>query len=403
MDIDLFIVGEPQKAIWSGHTHISDDARNTPVVHAARRSCGFTRLEVFNRMATVLVVDDECGPREALRMILKDEFNVVTAECTETAAAQTRIEKPDAVLLDIRLGHCDGIETLRMIRSIDQTAQVAMMTAYASLETARLAMQLGAADYLTKPFDCKKVRSVVRDLVSRRIAVQQDSQRLVSLQQANAALSRAVDRYHEQMQTNLSGTIVALIIAIDAKDRYTRDHSIRVSLIAQALAEELGLGKTEVKTIRIAALIHDIGKIGVPETVLRKDGKLTAEEWVEMKRHPAIGADIISCVPSLAAAATGVLQHHERPDGKGYPNGLAGNSVSLSASILGVADSIDAMGSNRVYSTALQADRITDELMIGSGSQWRSEVVEAAIRLRLPRRLHEYPAPPGRFPFDEKW
>jgi cyclic di-GMP phosphodiesterase len=354
-------------------------------------------------MPTVLVVDDERGPREALRMILKDEFSVLTAESADAAERAVREAHPDAVLLDIRLGRVDGIEALRLIRSIDNTAQVAMITAYASLETARLAMQLGASDYLTKPFDFSAVRQVVRQLVSRREALHQDTERFQALEKANASLTQAVAGYQDQMRTNYSGTVEALILTIDAKDRYTRDHSIRVSRIAQSLAEELSLSADEIKTVRLAGMIHDIGKIGIAESVLRKQGKLTADEWAEMKRHPSIGAEIIGAVPALQQTVSGVLQHHERPDGKGYPAGLSGSAVSGLAMILAVADSLDAMSSDRSYRMALNPDRITDELLIGAGTQWAPDVVEAAVRIRLPRRHGEYAAPLGRFPIEEMW
>jgi putative two-component system response regulator len=351
-------------------------------------------------MSTVLVVDDERGPREALRMILKDEFTVLTADSGESAAALVRSDRPDAVLLDIRLGLVDGIEALRAIRTIDQAAQVAMITAYASVETARLAMQLGAVDYLTKPFDYTAVRQVVRGLVARREAVDNSSEAIQNLQEANAALTQRITVYQEQMQTNYSGTIVALISAIDAKDRYTRDHSIRVALLAQAISEELSLPADVVKAVRIAGLIHDVGKIGIPELVLRKQGKLSADEWIAMKRHPTIGADIISPVPSLAAALPGVLEHHERPDGKGYPAGLAGGAIAPVARVLAVADAIDAMSSTRAYSGPLDPERVTGELLGGAGTQWFPEIVNAAVRLRLPRRHHEYTAPQGPFPLE---
>lgn len=353
-------------------------------------------------MPTVLIVDDEFGPRESLRMILKDEFNVVTADSGSAAADAVRKSNPDAILLDIRLGREDGIEVLRTIRSINPEAQAAMITAYASVETARLAMQLGAVDYLIKPFDIGTVRQVVRSLVARRTALHQDTLKLQKLQEANAALTNTVWQYQEQMQNNHAGTVVALISAIDAKDRYTRDHSIRVSLLSQALAEELGLSKEEIRVVRIAGLIHDIGKIGISENVLRKIGKLTPEEWQEMKTHPVIGADIIAPVPTLAIAMPGVLQHHERPDGRGYPEGLAGNAISEVGSILAVADGLDAMSSDRTYRKALDPDRVMDELLIGSGTQWSAEVINAAIRIRLPRRHQEFQAPPGKFPFDDK-
>jgi response regulator RpfG family c-di-GMP phosphodiesterase len=352
--------------------------------------------------ATILVVDDELGVRESLRMILKDEYRVLTADCGEAAEEMVRAAGPDAVLLDIRLGRSDGIEVLRSIRAIDSATQVAMITAYATIETARLAMQLGAVDYLTKPFDCTTVRGVVCDLVARKDAAQKDSEQIQTLRKTNEALKHAVTRYQDQMQDNYTGTVIALISAIDAKDRYTRDHSVRVSLISQALAEEMGLNQDQIRTARLAGLIHDIGKIGISESVLRKAGKLTPDEWTEMKRHPALGADIISPVPSLAPAVPGVLEHHERPDGKGYPRGLSGNAISIVGNILSVADSVDAMSSDRVYRGPMPPDRIVDELLMGTGAQWAADVVDAAIRLRLPRRHHEYQAPPGRFPFDER-
>ncbi|MCA1596194.1 MAG: response regulator [Chloroflexi bacterium] len=351
-------------------------------------------------MTTVLVVDDERGPRESLRMILKDGYDIATASSAEEAVRAVQTLRPAAVLLDIRLGSVDGIETLRLIRSIDRNAQVAMITAYASVETARLAMQLGAADYLTKPFDMGSVRDVVRGLVARHEALEFDSDFVRSLQEANISLAQTVGQYQEQVRINYAGTMEALITAIDAKDRFTRDHSVRVNLFARALSEELGLPREEIEIIGTAGMIHDIGKIGISEGVLGKNGKLTPEEWLEMKKHPTIGAEIISRVPSLEKVLPGVLEHHERPDGKGYPRGLEGDAISPIASILAVADSIDAMSSHRVYRAALHHEQITEELLRGAGSQWVAEVVHAAVRIRLPRRREEFTAPPGRLTFD---
>jgi putative nucleotidyltransferase with HDIG domain len=171
------------------------------------------------------------------------------------------------------------------------------------------------------------------------------------------------------------GTVSALILTIDAKDHYTYNHSRRVAALSSSIAEALGVPKKTIKEIEHAASIHDIGKIGIDENILRKKGNLTDEETEEIKKHPSIGARIVQSVPFLEDAIPVILYHHERYDGRGYPEGIAGERIPLSARIVIVADAVDAMMSSRPYRDALMIERVLNELRDNAGTQFDPDIV----------------------------
>lgn len=179
------------------------------------------------------------------------------------------------------------------------------------------------------------------------------------------------------------GTLQALTSAIDAKDRYTCGHSERVAHVSAQLARQLGMGEEQVERIRIAGLVHDVGKIGVPESVLTKQGKLTDAEFDAIKRHPAIGHGILRDIPQLADILPGVLHHHERWDGRGYPSGLCAQGIPLQARIIAVADTFDAMSSTRSYRPAMSRDQTLAEIRRCSGSQFDPALVPEFLKLDL--------------------
>jgi putative nucleotidyltransferase with HDIG domain len=187
-------------------------------------------------------------------------------------------------------------------------------------------------------------------------------------------------RFDEQRRGFL-GTLHALTASVDAKDPYTRGHSERVGLLASQLAAKLGQDAATVEATRVAGLLHDIGKIGVPEAVLTKPAKLTDEEFEAIKRHPVIGHQILKEIPSLAFQLPGVLYHHERWDGRGYPHGLKGEQIPLVARILGLADTFDAMSSNRAYRTARTRSHVLEEIRKSSGSQFDPQLVEPFVTM----------------------
>jgi HD-GYP domain-containing protein (c-di-GMP phosphodiesterase class II) len=187
---------------------------------------------------------------------------------------------------------------------------------------------------------------------------------------------------HENLKETLFGVVRCLSTAIDAKDSYTSGHSERVARIAVRLGEEMRLSRGEISDLYLAGLLHDVGKIGIRDDVLLKDGALTPEEFEHMKEHPAIGERIIANVTRLAYLRPGVRGHHERYDGKGYPDGLVGEDIPLIARILAVADSCDAMMSNRRYRSALSQVRIEEIFKLGSGSQWDPRITAHFLNCR---------------------
>ncbi len=216
------------------------------------------------------------------------------------------------------------------------------------------------------------------------------SARLTEVAIANIAL-------YEEQQSFFLGTLEALTSAIDAKDPYTSGHSQRVSELSVRLARLVGLNSTECETVRISGLVHDIGKIGVPERVLLKTSKLTDDEFALIKLHPEIGHRILRGIPMFAEALPGVLHHHERWDGRGYPAGLAGEDIPRIARIIGVADAFDAMSSSRTYRAAMPRPKVLEEIRTNAGAQFDPELAEAFLTLDLTfydRMLAEH-APKG--------
>jgi putative nucleotidyltransferase with HDIG domain len=179
------------------------------------------------------------------------------------------------------------------------------------------------------------------------------------------------------------GMLRALSAAVDAKDPYTRGHSERVAMLAAMIAEALGQPKEQVERIRVAGIVHDIGKIGVPEHILTKPDRLTDEEFAIIKTHPEVGYSILESVHELVDVMPAVLHHHERWDGKGYPHGLAGLKIPEIARILGVADAFDAMSSTRAYRQGMSTDRALEQIRLGSGTQFDPRIAEAFLQLDL--------------------
>ncbi len=331
----------------------------------------------------ILVIDDELAPRESIRMVLKDDYSVSTAVGAHEGLDIMEQEPADLVVMDIKMPKMDGITALQEIKRRHPDTEVVLLTAYASLETARDAIRYGAFDYLIKPFDKDDVLLVVRKgLEKRRTSTDLKQERDKLLFRASY-LEEQVENARNNIMTCYEGTVKALILTIDAKDRYTFNHSNRVAQLSTSLAKALGVEDKTIKEIEHAASIHDIGKIGVEEAILRKNGRLTSDESEEIKKHPSIGVRIVKSVPFLEDAIPVILHHHERYDGKGYPEGLEGSRIPLSARIVVVADAVDAMMNSRPYRDSLTADRVMRELNSNAGTQFDPEIVEIIVQGRV--------------------
>ncbi len=208
-----------------------------------------------------------------------------------------------------------------------------------------------------------------------------------------ASIYLANNRLYGELEELMLGALHALTASIDAKDPYTCGHSRRVALISRRIAQEIGLSDAEVQRIYLSGLLHDVGKIGVPEGVLCKPGRLTDEEYDSMKRHPGIGANILSGIRALEDVLPGIFTHHERPDGRGYPQGLAGDAFPLQGRIVGLADGFDAMTSNRTYRKALSLETVVAEIRRCAGAQFDPHLVEVFLALDLERLLEDLRSP----------
>ncbi len=217
--------------------------------------------------------------------------------------------------------------------------------------------------------------------------------KLLSSIASQAAVFVSNSRLYAEVRDLLMGVLHALTASIDAKDPYTSGHSARVAIISRRLAEKIGLPEAKVQRIYLAGLLHDIGKIGVPESVLRKPGRLSDEEFREIQTHPGIGARILGGIRQLDDVMGGIYCHHERPDGKGYPQGLRGEQVPRDGLIVGLSDSFDAMTTDRVYRKALALPVVVEELRRQSGLQFAPDLVEAFLSLDLAQLLEELREP----------
>jgi response regulator RpfG family c-di-GMP phosphodiesterase len=337
----------------------------------------------------ILVVDDDLAVRELLAEGL-DSFGYPARTAGGAAEALLIIkeESPTLILSDIDMPDGNGLDLLRDIKAHDSDLDVIMVTGAIDADTAVQAIRQGASDYVTKPFNLEEVQIVVeRTLDKRRLilenrAHQERLEELVEQRTAEIAKkNREVEELYGKLENTYESTLQALVTALDFRDNETQGHSYRVVQYAVVVAERLGIGEPELTEIRRGAILHDVGKIGVPDAVLRKPGKLNDDEWAEMLKHPEMGFRMLQHIPFLAPALDIVLSHQERYDGTGYPRGLKGEKIPLGARIFAVVDTFDAMTSDRPYRKALTIRNARDEIVRCSGTQFDPNVADAFLSI----------------------
>jgi len=332
----------------------------------------------------ILIIDDDLAPRESIRMVLKDRYAVSTAAGALEGLDMIADCPVDLVVMDIKMPRMDGITALQEIKKRHPDTEVVLLTAYASLETARDAIRFGAFDYLLKPFDKDDIMTVIeKGLARRRSSAGLKIEREI-LRDRTSFLEKQINEARTNVMMCYEGTVQALILTIDAKDHYTYNHSNRVAQLSSSLAMAVGVPKEAIKEIEHAASIHDIGKIGIDENILKKNGRLTPAEYTEIKKHPAIGIRIVQSVPFLEDAMPVILYHHERFDGTGYPEGIRGEKIPLFARIVIIADAVDAMMSARPYRGALSIDKVMNELRENAGTQFDPDITEIILKGKVP-------------------
>jgi response regulator RpfG family c-di-GMP phosphodiesterase len=337
--------------------------------------------ETLGRRARILIADDETEIRDVLYDLLTPVYQCSTVSSAEEALAQLRGNTYDLVISDIMMSGMSGLEMIPHVLRTAPDAVVIMISGVQTVESAIEALRAGAFDYIMKPFDIHHVEAAVSRALehhSLRLAKRRYESYLEEMvEQRTAELDRTLHSLEDAYRT----TLKALTSALETRDAETHGHSERVVNFSLRLGVELGLDKEQMQSLEFGSLLHDIGKIGVPDAILRKPAALDADEWTRMREHPLHGQKILSGIEFLQGAARVVAQHHEKWDGSGYPLGLRGEEIDLNARIFAVADAFDAMISDRVYRRGRTYEEAAAELRTFAGRQFDPRVVEAFGRV----------------------
>ena len=356
--------------------------------------------------ARVLVVDDERGPRQSLRMILRPRHEVLEASGASEALGCLAESPVDLMTLDLNMPGMQGQELLRIVRNQYPSLEIVIVTGHGSLESATDALRLRVGDYLQKPFDVLQVNAAVsrclrrRDGQRRMVNFLEDLSREVGREDALGPILERMDldpsAGHEigALMARVAPTgggalgsadtlafLEVLADTVENQSGFLRGHARRTGFYAGLLSDRLGLPETQREQIRIAGFVHDIGKIGVPTDLLMKPGALSEKEQRTLQQHPAIGAHMIEPLGLSAEVTTAIRHHHEWWDGRGYGDGLYGEQIPLSARIVGLVDAFDAMASTRPYRGALPIEVIRAEIEKYAGVQFDPDLAYEFLAL----------------------
>ena len=334
---------------------------------------------------TILIVDDEQVVRRILRQRLSaDGYHCEEAGSADDALAMLSAGSVELVILDIKMPGKSGDELLTEIKLKYPDTAVIMATATNDTVAAIQCMKEGADDYLIKPFDLEVVSISVRRALERRRLELENVAYKQRLEQMVADRTEDLKRAIEGIKLASLDTVHRLAHAAEYKDEDTGAHIQRVSLYSAAIARKMGLSDREVENILYAAPMHDVGKIGIPDRILLKTGKLDAEEWEIMKQHPLIGAELLrgSDVEFIRLAEIIALTHHEKWDGSGYPKGLQGTEIPIAGRIVAIADVYDALTSHRPYKSSYRTEQALDAIKASSGTHFDPDVVDAFFAIK---------------------
>jgi response regulator RpfG family c-di-GMP phosphodiesterase len=331
---------------------------------------------------TVLIVDDDAQVREVLHQIfLSADYQCLLAGDGQEATGIFAATRPPLTITDLRMPVMDGITLLRGVRQMDTDAAVIVLTGAPDVKTAIDALRLGAYDFIVKPVNVDELLIAAERALERRQLLIERRQYQELLERRVEEATRDLQLAYQRLRETYQATLETLGAALDSRDVGTESHSRRVHGYALATAREHGVPAEDLEDLAHGVLLHDIGKIGIPDAILLKPGKLTPEEWQTMRRHPEIGKRLIEGVPFLRGALPIVYCHHERWDGTGYPQGLRGEGIPLGARIFSVVDAFDAMTFDRPYSRAISFEAAKAEIIRSSGSHFDPAVVRSFLRV----------------------
>ena len=359
----------------------------------------------------LLVIEDHADTLGLLKEIFVEEgYGVITAKDGGTGLKLATEARIDLILTDYRLPDMTGTELLEALSVTQPDAIRIIMTGYAEVNVAMDSINRGKVyKFITKPLNLEDLKVIVRRALEHLNAIREQKRlekeviqysrflekqvntRTASLLSANAELAlknreltrqkKEIDQLYREIQRNYLGTITSLSAAIEAKDKYTRGHSDRVFYYALQMAKELKLNKRNIEQLRYASFLHDLGKIGIPDAILMKPGKLTPEEYALVKEHPKVGERILNPIRFLEQTKNIIRHHHERVDGKGYPDGLDFENISIEERIIAIADAYDSMRSERPYRDPLGKQESLEILKEEAGKQFCPKCVDVFVKI----------------------
>ena len=319
----------------------------------------------------IVVVDDDISNlKQAGRVLSKNNMRVTAIRSGKALLEFLRDNRPNLILLDVNMPEMDGFETMKKLQAQEEEVAeipVIFLTGNDDEETERKGLEAGAIDFIKKPF--------VPEILVMRVG------QVIEMVRLQKNLAREVEKKTKENEALFMHVVQSLADAIDAKDTYTNGHSGRVASYSREIARRFGYNAQEQSDIYMMGLLHDVGKIGVPDEVINKQAKLTDEEFELIKRHPVVGSQILKNIKEMPSLATGARWHHERYDGKGYPDGLAGDDIPEAARIIAVADAYDAMTSYRSYRDVMPQEKVRDEIQRCSGTQFDPRFADIMLKM----------------------
>jgi cyclic di-GMP phosphodiesterase len=347
-----------------------------------RENCAPGEPMMNRLLPKVLIVDDD----SAVRKFFLAALNPLTSQVAEAADAARALEAIesgdfDIIVCDVWMPGASGLDLLSMAQQTRWDVAFILVTGEIQVDTVVAALRMQAFDFLLKPLLVEEVTRSVTRTFERLSVLRRARAYRGSLESTIQRRTRELEVALSELESNYQMTLEALVAALDAREHETYSHSLRVRAYTRCLARRAGYPPALLPSLEQGALLHDIGKVAVADAILLKPGKLTAEEWVEMRKHPTAGDEILKRVPFLGPASAVVRHHHERFDGTGYPDALKGAEIPLGARLFTVADTLDAMTSDRAYRRSPGVEAARAEIQKYSGRQFDPHIVELFLKI----------------------